>query len=263
MKKATIIITAISILVSAATYFIIKNTDKIMNEITLNETINNSIADTSNSIESSVDDSADGYKYYYKSLELNQKQYLELNQCMQFYLKDDSFENANNCQENIVDAIVKDRGELGFIKSIAGDMLNYSSSGVSLNLNYLKNLVLDAQRKTYLKEKLILTFVNRYRDPIKLQEIYNSNKEYFYNYISEDIYNKVYKTYINEFLNSYNDIHEKEDIEAYYKDIYFKAEKLNKQSEYWFYTFWKRRELEKTDQIIYTILNEINEYYTN
>lgn len=263
MKKATIIITVISILISIGTYFIIKNTDKLMDEITLNETINNSIEATSQSIESSIDNASDGYKYYYEDIQLNQKQYTEVNECMQFYLKNESFENANNCQENIVDAIVKDHGELGFIKSIAGDMLNYSKDGVVLEYNYLRNLILSSKRKTYLKEKLVLAFVNRYRDPIELQTTYNNYKAHFYNYISKAVYDKVYKAYINSFINSYDEIHEKEDVEAFYKDIYFKAERLNKQSEYWHYTFWKRRELEKTDRIIYTILNEINAHYNN
>lgn len=262
MKKAAIIITVISIIVSAITFFVIKKTDEIMDEISLVEEVNISIDATTKSIESSIDDYDDNNKYYYKSIALDQKQYVEVNECMQFYINGESFENGNNCEQKIVDAIIQKDGELSLIKSITGDMLNYTNTVVSLNVNYVRNLILSGERKTYLKQKLILAFVNRYRDPIKLQRAFTNNKAYFFNLISKDVYDNLYKQYINTFLNSYNEIHKNEDVEAFYKDIYFKAEKLNKQDEYWFYTFWKRRELEKNDHVIYTILNEINTHYT-
>lgn len=262
MKKATIVITIISILVSATTYFIIINTNEIMQEITLNESITNSIDVTFKSIESSIDDADDDYKYYYQDIELNQKQIIEVNECIQFYLEDESFENANNCQEKIVDAILKERGELNFIKSITGDMLSYTKNGVFIKYNYLKDLIGSGKSKNDLKEKLMLVFINRYRDPLNLETTYQNYKATFFNYISKDVYDKVYKAYINSFLKSYNEIHNREDVEAFYQDIYFKAEKLNKHNDYWFYTFWKRRELEKNDIVIYTILKEIEDYYT-
>lgn len=262
MKKATIIITVLGILVSITAYYVIKKTDKLVNEISLADEITNAIDATDKSIESSIDDADDGYKYYYEDIELNQEKYVEVNECMQFYLKDESFENANNCQEKIVDAIISEGRELSVIKSISGDMLSYSDTEVSLNFNYLRNLILSGKRKTYLKEKLILAFVNRYRDPIKLESAFTNTKEYAFNFISKDIYHKVYKEYVSTFINSYEEIHENEDVEAFYKNVYFKAERLNQQEEYWFYTFWKRRELEKNDHIVYSILNEINTHYT-
>ena len=263
MKKATIIITALSILVSIATYLVIKKTDEIVKEISLAEEIANSMDASSKSFESSIDDAGDDYKYYYEDLQLNEKQYVEVNECMQFYLTNESFANALNCQEKIVDAIIEEDGELSFIKSVIGDMLVYSKTGASLDVTYLRNLILADERKTFLKEKLILAFVNRYRDPVKLEKTFIDYKSYFYDYIPQTVYDMVYKEYVNTFINTYNEIHENKDVEAFYKDIYFKADKLNKQDEYWFYTFWKRRELEKNDQIIYGILNEINTHYTN
>lgn len=261
MKKATIIITAISILVSIATYFVLQRTDNLRNEITLTEAAANSIAGTSKAREGSIDAADDDYEYHYENIALDQKQYVEVNECMQFYLQNESFENGNNCQEKIVDAITQDRGEIGFIKNIMGDMLYYDDTEVTLKNNYVRDLILTSKSKTYLKEKLVLAFVNRYRDPIKLQETYTNYKAHFYSYIPKVVYDKVYKTYVNSFINSYDEIYANENVEAYYKDIYFKAEKLNKQSDYWFYTFWKRRELEKNDRILYAILKEINGHY--
>lgn len=37
----------------------------------------------------------------------------------------------------------------------------------------------------------------------------------------------------------------------------------NKHDEFWHITFWKRRELEKNDQVVIEILKEIKNYYTN
>ncbi len=263
MKKASIIITVLSILVSMATFLVIKKTDKIVNETSLVTEITNSLEDAGQSLENKINDASDDYTYYFQDIALSQKQYLEVNECMQFYIKEESFANANNCQEKIVDAVVQDYGELGVMKSIIGDMLIYASTGVSLNLNYIRNLIISGERKTYLKEKLILAFVNRFRDPVKLQSAFSNHKAYLFNFISKDVYDNVYKEYINTFITTYHDIHQNKDVEAFYKDIYFKAEKFNKQDEYWFYTFWKRRELEKNDQVIYRILNEINSHYNN
>lgn len=180
---------------------------------------------------------------------------------MQFYLNDQSFEEANSCQEKIVDAIIKQDGELSFIFSIAGNMLSYTNDGVFIKYNFIKDIVLSGKRKNQLKEKLILAFVNRFRDPIKLETAFSNYKGIYFSSISHEIYEKVYKDYINSFLKTYDEIHSKKDKEAFYQDIYFKADKLNKHGDYWFYTFWKRRELEKNDTIIYTFLKEINDYY--
>lgn len=51
------------------------------------------------------------------------------------------------------------------------------------------------------------------------------------------------------------------DKEAYYKKKYYEADVKNRQSEFWHITIWKRRELEKNDQVIFVILKEVKEYY--
>lgn len=264
MKKATITLTIISILISAITFYVIKLTDKKNIEIEQETALLSNITTQNENIANSIESSDENFEYYHTEFDLDEKQYIKVNECMQFYIKDRSFINANNCQKNIVDQILNQIGEKGYIKSIMGDMLSYSTKNeVFLKTDYITNIVGLNTKGSNLKDHLILSFVNRYRDPEQLQAIYNNNKMYFFDYIPKSIYDKVYKNYINTFVNSYDDIHNQSNKENFYKEIYFKAEKQNKQSDYWHYTFWKRRELEKNDKIIYTILKEIDTHYTH
>jgi hypothetical protein len=263
MKKATIILTIISILISGVTFYVIQITDKKDFQIGEVTEIRNEINALNTNTENSIEASDDDFQYYYNDLNLNENQYILVNECMQWYLKDGSFKNANNCEETVINLILNQRGEIGFLKSIMGDMLSYTKNDVYIKTNYINQLIASNHSESNLKDNLILSFLNRYRDPIKLQELYSNNKGTLFNYMPKSIYNKVYKNYINTLINSYNEIHNKADKELFYKEIYFKAEKQNRQSDYWNITFWKRRELEKNDHLIYTILNEINAYYNN
>ena len=262
MKKATIIITIISILISVTSFIVIKLTDKKIEEISYAKERNNYIKNENKNLEASIEDSDNDHQYHYTDLNLNKKQYKEVNDCMQFFLKEENFNNANNCQEAIVDALIIENSERSLIKYLLGDMLTYSNNHVYIKYSYFRNLVLSGVRKSPLKDYLLLAFVNRYRDPIKLKQIYTDNKEYFYNYITKQVYRRVLKKSINSFISSHEEIHNKADKESFYKDIYFKADKQNKHGELWKYTFWKRRELEKNDQVIYSILKEVTENYS-
>lgn len=179
---------------------------------------------------------------------------------MQYYMSDESFENANKCEEIIVDAVIKSMGEAEFIKAIIGNMINYQHVA-SIKGDFPKTLFDTGTSKASLKSKLILTFINRYRDSVKLQAEFDNYKNYFFSSISENLYKKLFKNRIDTLISTYEEITEKEDKESFFKEIYYNAETLNRHSEFWDFTFWKRRELERNDKTIYSILKEIKAQY--
>ena len=199
-------------------------------------------------------------RYYYNDIELKQEEHIAINNCMQYYINEESFDNANKCEEVIVDLVIKNMGEAEFIKAIIGNMIHYKSD-VSLKDDFPKTLFDTSITEAPLKSKLMLTFINRYRNPIKLQTEFDNYKDYFFGSISENLYRKLFKNRVNKFIESYDEINKQEDRESFFKEIYYKAETKNRHNEFWKFTFWKRRELEKNDKTIYSILKEIKIHY--
>lgn len=260
MKKAIIIFGIGSLVLFGCSYFFMQKSAALIkaNDQMVEEIENPSSTELANRIV--IPDQED--KYFYNDMRLNQADHISINNCLQYYTNDKSFENANRCEEQIVDVIVKNIGVNNFIKALIGNTISYNKD-VSLKSDFPRTLFSTPTYNTSLKSKLILTFLNRYRDPLKLKEEFDNYKVYFYETISKSLYSKLFEDYLNTYIESYDEIQEQADIEAFYKNIYYEAETKNKHAEFWNITFWKRRELEKNDQVIYSILNEIKTHYEN
>jgi hypothetical protein len=153
-------------------------------------------------------------------------------------------------------------GKTQLITAILGNMINYKNE-VSFKYDFYKTLFPSNNEKTTISSRLIFTFINRYRNPEKLQIELDKNKDYFFENISRSLYQELFDKTLNNLTNSYNTINEQTDKEAYFKKIYYEAETKNKHDEYWYITFWKRRALEKNDKIVYAIIKEIKEHYND
>ncbi len=196
----------------------------------------------------------DDSRYHYASLELNQIDLMRVNDCMQGYLEENTM--SGSCKDDIIDLMIDDKGKGGFIEAVIGHSINYYS--FSIGSRFPRDLF---GEEVPLSSKLILHFLNRYRNPEKLQEEFDTYKNYFYNKTPKTLYDKIFDEYIAKLLSSYQEIESKEDKEAYFKEIYFKAETQHLHSKYWEVTFWKRRALEKNDAVLYKILTEIKGHY--
>ena len=261
MKKVSIFFCIIGSIFLAFTYYFMQKSTRLITKseqaaLKLEAVLTGKIPLPKKSIIPDIE----GAYYYYENMDLAQKEHIMINDCMQYYINDESFDNGNRCEELIVDAVIKNMGESEFIEAIIGSAINYKSE-VSIKDNLPKMFFDTETTEAPLKSKLILTFLNRYRDPIKMQTAFNAYKEYFLDNISENLYNKLFQKYLNTFIESYEEINSQEDKESFYKKIYYEAETKNRHSEFWKYTFWKRRELEKNDQVIYAILKEIKSHY--
>ncbi|WP_422090037.1 hypothetical protein [Tenacibaculum ovolyticum] len=262
MKKTTIIITSFSILISIITCIIIIFTSEKASIINENQKFYHNVSNETDAIKNNLADSNNKYEHYYTELNLDKKNFIAVNECMQLYLKGEDFTESNKCEKVIVNALIQEEGETNLIKAVLGDMLSYSRNEVYLKHYYFSYLISHKKSKSNLKQNLILAFINRYRDPIELKKLYKNTKEYLYNYMSRNVYENLYKERINLFISSFNEIQSKPNKELFYSEIYEASENQNDQDKYWFYTFWARRELEKNDLILYRIFKEINEYYT-
>ncbi|MFV0541624.1 MAG: hypothetical protein ACK5MZ_10400 [Aestuariibaculum sp.] len=286
MKKVTLIITAVSILFSVITIgFIIYSTKKIeelktqhtsyyytVEAVNATSAVNNNTyhndAELKEILKYNLKNQGHENDIYYNIIHLEQKKYIEANNCLQYFLVNNSFEENTNCDTKIVDIFIDEIGETGFLKTVLGNFFEYLSSYNEINTlhpqSYVTSIRFPPSHKNQihkLKNKVELAFINRYRNPETLKTLFDKNKDYFLSYISKNIYNSAIKNNVETLLDSYNEIHSQSDKEAFYKDIYFKAESQQNQSKYWDYTFWKRRELENNDKTLYRILNEINNFY--
>ncbi len=203
----------------------------------------------------------DENKQEYNHIELSEYDYISLHNCIQQSFLNEK-ELPYNCKEGVINILISENGEIDFIKSVMGHFIDYY--WFEFDHFYLEDLF-NAENMYYddnlLKERLILHFLNKYRNPQKLQKAFNKYKNYFYNKIPKSLYDKVLMKKVTALLNAYKEIESKEDKEAYFKEIYFKAESQRSHLEYWETTFWKRRELEKNDKVIFSILTEIQAHY--
>lgn len=187
-------------------------------------------------------------------LELNQADYNTVNPCLQDYIN--KKELPSNCDEQLLKVIIDDFGEEGMINGIIGESINYSTR--SFNHIFFNDLFTESAS---LKSKLILSFLNKYRNPERLGQIFNKYKYSVCKSIPKSVYQKIFDKKLASCIAAYEEIASKPDKEAFYKDIYFKADSQNLHGKYWNITFWKRRALEKNDKTLYAILKEIKAYY--
>jgi len=260
MKKISISFTVIGLLFLGGTYYFMQKSTRLITEseqasLKIEAVLTGKVTLPKKSVIPDIEGA-----YYYENMALEQKEHIMINDCMQYYINDESFDNGNRCEELIVDAVVKNMGEAEFIEAIIGSAISYKSN-IFIKDNFPKIIFDTGTTEAPLKSKLILTFLNRYRDPVKLQVTFNDYKDYFFDNISKKLYQKLFKDYIHTFIGTYEEIKEMKDKEYFFKNIYYEAETKNRHSEFWKYTFWKRRELEKNDQTIYAILKEIKAHY--
>jgi len=263
MKKAIIILGMASLVIFGGAYYFMQKSSNLISKS--DQAVLNTVEVINNVKKTLPKRLVKLYRkdgYYYKNLDLSKENHIIINNCLQYYVNDNSFEDANRCEELIVDAIIKNIGEVNLIKALIGDVISYEND-ISLKSNFPRNLFSNASYNASLKSQLILTFINRYRDPVKLQTEFDNYKLYFFDIISKNLYTKLFENYLNTFIESYDEIQQQEDKESFFKRIYYEAETKNRQGELWNLTFWKRRELEKNDQIIYSILKEIKAHYKN
>lgn len=255
MKKAVIILVITGLgLVGAAYYFShesLKLMEQVQEDEHLNEVLleNEMIAD-----ESAREELIYGNTIIYQSIDLSKPEYAVINPCMQKFQASDELDAL--CLNTILDVVVDDFGEQGFINAVIGASIDYDN--LALDHTFLDNLF---SERSSLANRLNLGFLNRYRNPSNLQRAFDRYKTHLLKNIPKSLYQKVFEKQVDECLSAYEEIADQKNKEAFFEDIYFKADSQNSHGQYWKYTFWKRREIEKNDKIIYAILSEIKRHY--
>lgn len=190
----------------------------------------------------------------YQSIDLSKPDHAEINLCMQHYGAKGELDAI--CLNNLLKVIVDDFGELAFLKATIGSCMDYDH--LVLDHRFLPNLF---NKNTSLANRLTLGFLNRFRNPEHLRYAFDKYKGDLFKNTPKSLYQKVFEKQVNELLSAYAEIKDWKNKEAFFEDLYFKADTQNLHAEYWKYTFWKRREIEKNDRIIFIILNEIKQHY--
>ncbi|MBR9853929.1 MAG: hypothetical protein GYB37_05035 [Algicola sp.] len=197
-----------------------------------------------------------GNTVIYQSIDFSKPDYSVVSPCMQRFQATGELDAL--CLNKILDVVVDDFGEQGFINAIIGSSIDYDN--LSLDHTFLDNLF---KEQTSLPNKLVLGFLNKYRNPSRLQEAFDAHKQDLFNNVPKNLYQKFFEEQITECLSAYEEIAGQNNKEAFFEDIYFKADTQNLHDQYWKYTFWKRRAIEKNDEVLYTILSEIKAYYND
>lgn len=259
MKKVIILLFTTSVfLFGYAFYFMQKSANLIsQNEDEVYEISELTSSDKLNSLAPDPE-----FMHYFEDMELKQEDHIIINNCLQNAINNDVKNTSDKCESIILDAIIDKMGHTQFINAIIGNMISYKSD-VYLKHDFYKTLFPSKDEKNALSSKLTFAFLNRYRNPEKLKLEFETNKNYFFENMSKTLYQKMFEKTINQFIESYNTISEQKNKEAYYKKIFYEAETKNKHGEFWYITFWKRRELEKNDQVVIEILKEIKNYYAS
>ncbi|WP_268036803.1 hypothetical protein [Algoriphagus sp. PAP.12] len=156
----------------------------------------------------------------------------------------------------VVGLIEKDFGELGFIKAFIGSSIDYVN--FSWDYSFLNRLF---KEDASLSEKLTRAFLNKFRNPDQLHRAFEEFKAEIFQRIPKSLYEKAFEELLSDLLEAHQIIESQPDREAYFEELYQKANSQNLHRHYWAYTFWKRREIEKNDKQVYAILNEIIIYY--
>lgn len=191
----------------------------------------------------------------FKNIEIDMNQYYTfIKPCIDNYQKTEKV--SEDCAKYLMNVVVEDFEELGFINAIIGSCINYEF--LTYKYWFLKDLFLE---KASIQQKITLAFLNKYRDPKVLEEAYYKYKDILFSKISKTMYQKIFEKEVNDCLSAYQEIARQKDADAFFEDIYFKADSQYLHGAYWKYTFWKRRMIEKNDAIIYKILTEIKQHY--
>ena len=261
IKKATISITVISILIFMGTYLMMQlNLKKRAEYEQLNiDFIAKSVKGDEGLEFLEEDDNL--VKYQYAHFEIQQETYTSIGPCLQQFMVNSDF-NSTNCTDKLLDVFLNKYGESELLLAVLSDMLIYTKAEVIFSQTYLWHLLAESKQKGFLKAKLIVRFLNRFRDPEALEAMYKRHKATVLDFVPKQAYDKLFKLSINKLIESYNTIQSKPDKDAFFKDLYFKAETYGKHYEYWFYTFWKRRELEGNNIIIFNILKDIDNHFS-
>ncbi len=191
----------------------------------------------------------------YQNIEIDKDQYYTfIKPCINRYQKSEQV--SEDCAKYLMNLVVEDFKELGVINAIIGSCINFEFQ--TYRYSFLENLFSESAS---LQEKVALAFLNKYRDPKLLEEAYYKYKDILFSKVSKTMYEKIFEAKINDCLSAYQEIASQKDTDAFFEDIYFRADSQYLHAKYWNYTFWKRRMIEKNDTIIYKILNEIKHHY--
>ncbi|WP_442846137.1 hypothetical protein [Leeuwenhoekiella sp. H156] len=192
--------------------------------------------------------------FIYQYLDLDKAEYARINPCMQRFQASEELDAL--CLNELVDAVVDDFGEEHILKALIGSCINYEN--LAFDHSFPNQLF---AKNNSLADKLRLGFLNRYRNPRHLQGIFDRHKAGILESIPKSLYQKVFEKKLLECLEAYQQIARQTNKEAFFKDIYFKADTQKLHDQYWNYTFWKRREIEKNDAVTYAILSEIKTHF--
>lgn len=192
----------------------------------------------------------------YTPLELNEVAYTSVNPCLQAYIQQKTL--SAHCAAQVLQVIMDDFSEEGMVNAIVGEAIDYNN--LSFNHNFFKELF---RTDASLKSKLMAGFLNKFRNPERLQDMFNSHKQHLYSNIPKSVYQNIFASQLDKCMAAYEEIQSKTDKEAFFKDIYFKADSQHLHDKYWRFTFWKRRALEKNDTVLYAILKDIKNHYTS
>jgi hypothetical protein len=190
----------------------------------------------------------------YPSMELSKPDYATVSACIKRFQYNGKLDAL--CLNNVLDVVIDDFGEQAFFKAVIGSSIDYGN--LSFDHTFLSKLF---NKNTSVANSLILGFLNRCRNPEHLRQAFNRYRQDMFNAVPKSMYQKVFERRVNELLSAHEEITQQSNKEAFFEDLYFKADTQNSHRQYWKYTFWKRREIEKTDGIVFTILSEIKQRY--
>ena len=257
MRSAIVILVIIGLgLVGVAYYFSLESFKLIerkqegdyLNEVILE---NEMIAE-----ESAREELVYGNTIINQYMDLTKPEYAVINPCMQKFHHTGKLDAL--CLNEVLDAVVDDFGEDSFIKAVIGSSIEYEN--LALDHTFLEKLF---SERSSLADKLRLGFLNRYRNPDRLQRAFDRYKDNLFGSIPKSLYQKIFEKKLVECLSAYEEIARQTNKEAFFEDIYYKADMRNQHAQYWKYTFWKRRAIEKNDKMLYAILVEIKNHYND
>ena len=255
MKKVALILIIVSLcLVGSAHYFSLESL-KLMERKQEGDDLNEVILENEMILEVSAKEELQyDNAIIYPSMELSKPDYAAVSPCIQHFQVNGEFDAL--CLNNVLDVVIDDFGEQAFFKAVIGSSIDYDN--LSFDHTFLSNLF---SKKSTLANNLTLGFLNRYRNPERLLQAFNKYKQDLFQSFPKSLYQKVFEKQVDELLSAHEEIIGQNNKEAFFEDLYFKANTQNSHRQYWKYTFWKRREIEKADGIVFTILSQIKQQY--
>lgn len=254
MKKIAAIFAIVGLcLVGSANYFSSKSL-RLIERKQEGEIFNETIEKQMIADESAREELLYGNTISYRSIHFSKPDHTAISLCMQHYQDEGGLDAI--CLNNLLKVVVDDFGELAFLKAVIGSCMDYDN--LVLDHGLLSDLL---NKNTSLANRLTLGFLNRFRNPEHLRYAFDRYKGDLFKNTPKSLYQKVFEKQVGELLSAYKEIKGQKNKEAFFEDLYFRADSQNVHRQYWKYTFWKRREIEKTDRVIFTILNEIKQHY--